>query len=45
MGERFSDVPLQAAPGFTLTASGARLAFAQNKISYLSDFVCENSAV
>lgn len=35
----------QAAPGFTLTASGARLAFAQNKISSLHGFVCENSAV
>lgn len=41
----FSDVRSQAAPGFTLPASGARLAFAQNKVSYLTGFVCENSAV
>lgn len=32
-------------PGFTLMASGDRLTFAQNKISYLIGFVCENSAV
>lgn len=31
-------------PDFALTASGAWLAFAQNKI-YLTSFVCENSAV
>lgn len=41
----FAGSPGSTVPDFTLTASGARLAFARSKISYLTGFVCENSAV